>query len=162
MTPGAAAALAFANGIRGPLPERNQRNGSCASIRACFLQEPLRVPAGESATLERCTKNGAVGPRNRQDYRLRKRVAKASRKGASNATKQTERHREAAEHALGQLDWCIGYLHGIRKQQISAQLAKNRAYIRRRLMREAERAVAIPKHARILKRASRSEARRSR
>lgn len=53
-------------------------------------------------------------------------------------TKQAERYRDAAEDALGQLDWCIGYLHGIRKHQISAQLAKNRAYIRRRLMREAE------------------------
>jgi hypothetical protein len=38
-------------------------------------------------------------------------------------TKRAERYREAAEDALGQLDWCIGYLHGIRKPQISAQLA---------------------------------------
>ena len=50
---------------------------------------------------------------------------------------QDERYRQAAEDALGQLDWCIGYLHGIRKGRISAQLAKNRAYIRRELMREA-------------------------
>ena len=54
------------------------------------------------------------------------------------ARDQTERYRQAAEDALGQLDWCIGYLHGIRKQAISAQLAKNRAYIRRNLLREAE------------------------
>ena len=54
------------------------------------------------------------------------------------STQQTERYRQAAEDALGQLDWCIGYLHGIRKVGISAQLAKNRAYIRRTLMREAE------------------------
>jgi hypothetical protein len=54
------------------------------------------------------------------------------------ATEETERYRQAAEDALGQLEWCIGYLHGIRKTAISAQLAKNRAYIRRRLMREAE------------------------
>jgi len=53
-------------------------------------------------------------------------------------SKQAERYREAAEDALGQLDWCIGYLHGIRKQEISAQLAKNRTYIKRRLMRESE------------------------
>ena len=51
---------------------------------------------------------------------------------------ELERYRQAAEDALGQLDWCIGYLHGIRKQQISASLARNRAYIRRQLMREAE------------------------
>lgn len=57
------------------------------------------------------------------------------------STEETERYRQAAEDALGQLDWCIGYLHGIRKQQISAALAKNRAYIRRQLMHEAEEPV---------------------
>lgn len=50
---------------------------------------------------------------------------------------QTERYRRAAEDALQQLDWCIGYLHGIRKQKISVQLARNRAYIRRSLLQEA-------------------------
>jgi hypothetical protein len=59
-------------------------------------------------------------------------------KGGKMTTQQAERYRTAAEDALGQLDWCIGYLHGIRKIQISAQLAKNRAYIRQRLMREAD------------------------
>jgi len=54
------------------------------------------------------------------------------------ASNQTERYRRAAEDALGQLDWCIGYLHGIRKERLSAQLAKNRAYIRRALLREPE------------------------
>ena len=57
------------------------------------------------------------------------------------STEEAERYRQAAEDALGQLDWCIGYLHGIRKVAISAQLAKNRSYIRRRLMREAEEPV---------------------
>lgn len=54
------------------------------------------------------------------------------------ANNQTERYRQAAEDALGQLDWCIGYFHGIRKVGISAQLAKNRTYIRRTLLRESE------------------------
>lgn len=54
------------------------------------------------------------------------------------ATETADRYRQAAEDALGQLDWCIGYLHGIHKQRISAQLAKNRAYIRRELLREAQ------------------------
>ena len=53
------------------------------------------------------------------------------------STDQAERYRQAAEDALGQLDWCIGYLHGIRKVRISAQLARNRTYIRRELLREA-------------------------
>lgn len=51
---------------------------------------------------------------------------------------ETDRYRRAAEDALQQLDWAIGYLHGIRKTDISKALAKNRSYIRRRLMRQAE------------------------
>lgn len=57
------------------------------------------------------------------------------------STKEAERYRQAAEDALGQLDWCIGYLHGIRKEKISALLARNRAYIRRELLHEAEEPV---------------------
>jgi hypothetical protein len=49
---------------------------------------------------------------------------------------QAEQYRQAAEDALQQLDWCIGYLHGIRKGKISRQLAKNRAYIKRNLMQQ--------------------------
>ncbi|HWD85780.1 MAG TPA: hypothetical protein VG321_08515 [Solirubrobacteraceae bacterium] len=47
-----------------------------------------------------------------------------------------ERYRRAAEDALQQLDWCIGYLHGIKKPKISTQLARNRSYIRRNLMHQ--------------------------
>jgi hypothetical protein len=52
-------------------------------------------------------------------------------------SEEGERYRQAAEDALQQLDWCIGYLHGIKKGRISTQLAKNRSYIRRNLMQEA-------------------------
>jgi len=51
---------------------------------------------------------------------------------------EAERYRTAAEDALQQLDWAIGYLHGIRKVGISRSLAKNRSYIRRQLMGRAE------------------------
>jgi len=51
-------------------------------------------------------------------------------------TKEVERYRHAAEDALQQLDWCIGYLHGIHKAKISKQLARNRSYIKRNLMHE--------------------------
>ena len=51
---------------------------------------------------------------------------------------QLERYREAAEDALQQLDWCIGYLHGIRKTDISRALAKNRAQIRTQMLRRPE------------------------
>ncbi len=52
------------------------------------------------------------------------------------APEEGERYRRAAEDAMQQLDWCIGYLHGIRKQRISAQLARNRSYIKRNLLHQ--------------------------
>jgi hypothetical protein len=54
---------------------------------------------------------------------------------------EADRYRRAAEDALQQLDWAIGYLHGIRKTDISKALAKNRSFIRRRLMGQAEEPV---------------------
>jgi hypothetical protein len=53
----------------------------------------------------------------------------------------TMRYRQAAEDALQQLDWCIGYLHGIRKVRISRALARNRSYIRTHLMKRSEQPV---------------------
>jgi hypothetical protein len=52
--------------------------------------------------------------------------------------READRYRKAAEDALQQLDWAIGYLHGIRKTDISRALAKNRSYIRTRLMEREE------------------------
>ena len=49
---------------------------------------------------------------------------------------ETDRYRRAAEDALQQIDWCIGYLHGIRKTRLSQQLAKNRNFIKRNLMKQ--------------------------
>jgi hypothetical protein len=51
---------------------------------------------------------------------------------------EAERYRQAAEDALQQLDWCIGYLHGIRKLDVSRALAKNRSYIRSQLLKRPE------------------------
>jgi hypothetical protein len=51
---------------------------------------------------------------------------------------ELERYRRAAEDALQQLDWCIGYLHGIRKVGISRALARNRSQIRTQLLRREE------------------------
>jgi hypothetical protein len=51
---------------------------------------------------------------------------------------EADRYRKAAEDALQQLDWAIGYLHGIRKLEVSRSLAKNRTYIRRELMGRSE------------------------
>ena len=44
-----------------------------------------------------------------------------------------ERYREAAEAALDQLDWCIAYLHRIKKSPIATALAQNQSQIRRQL-----------------------------
>ena len=57
---------------------------------------------------------------------------------AKDGPDESERYRQAAEDALQQLDWCIGYLHGIHKSKISTQLAKNRTHIKRNLMKEAQ------------------------
>ena len=58
--------------------------------------------------------------------------------GNNNNSEELERYRSAAEDALQQLDWCIGYLHGIRKTDISRALAKNRAQIRTQMLRRPE------------------------
>jgi hypothetical protein len=63
------------------------------------------------------------------------------REGGGDAAR-AERYRVAAEDALQQLDWTIGYLHGIRKTDISKALAKNRYYIHHKLMREPD--VRVP------------------
>ena len=61
-----------------------------------------------------------------------------ARKNDNDKQDEADRYRKAAEDALQQLDWAIGYLHGIRKVEISKALAKNRSYIRRQLMGRSE------------------------
>jgi hypothetical protein len=46
---------------------------------------------------------------------------------------EVARYREAARLTLEQLDWCVAYLHRIRKPKIARALAKNRSAIARRL-----------------------------
>ncbi|MGH3356710.1 MAG: hypothetical protein ACRDOJ_12495 [Nocardioidaceae bacterium] len=52
--------------------------------------------------------------------------------------REAELYRQAAEDALQQLDWCIGYFHGTNKNAIARALSKNRSYIRRHLMGRRE------------------------
>jgi hypothetical protein len=62
-----------------------------------------------------------------------------TRNGSSKAPGgEVDRYRRAAEDALQNLDWAIGYLHGIRKLEISRALAKNRSAIRRNLLGQEE------------------------
>jgi hypothetical protein len=57
-----------------------------------------------------------------------------NRRNSGTKQEEADRYRQAAEDALQQLDWTIGYLHGIRKTEISKALAQNRSFIRKRLM----------------------------
>jgi hypothetical protein len=69
-------------------------------------------------------------------------MARGDRKQSNDDDKvsreELERYREASEDLMQQLDWAIGYLHGIRKSDVSTVLAKNRSYIRRRLLDKPE------------------------
>ena len=56
---------------------------------------------------------------------------------------EAERYKQAANDALQQLDWCIGYLVGMRKQKVASTIARNRAYIREQLMGEAAEATPV-------------------
>jgi len=51
---------------------------------------------------------------------------------------ESELYRQAADDALQQLDWCIGYLHAINRPRISRALARNRSVIRTHLRRSEE------------------------
>jgi hypothetical protein len=43
--------------------------------------------------------------------------------------RESERYRRAAMEALGQLEWCIEYLHEQRKTDIARALSRNRRRI---------------------------------
>jgi hypothetical protein len=49
--------------------------------------------------------------------------------------REVDRYRRSAEEALYQLDWAILYLRGLKKVDVSRVLARNRSYIRQRLMK---------------------------
>ncbi len=50
---------------------------------------------------------------------------------------EVERYRSAAEDALQQLDWCIGYFAGSHKGQLARALGTNRSHIRSQYLRRA-------------------------
>jgi hypothetical protein len=47
--------------------------------------------------------------------------------------REIERYRQAAWDALDQLDWCINYLHRIRKDSIAKGIERNRLRIMERI-----------------------------
>jgi hypothetical protein len=52
---------------------------------------------------------------------------------ARSREQEIARYRLAAEETLEQLEWCVNYLHRIRKDRIAEALNKNRRSIRRRM-----------------------------
>jgi hypothetical protein len=84
------------------------------------------------------SKRGSTASSKRSSGSSSKRSSSSKRRNGSGSSDEADRYRQAAEDALQQLDWTIGYLHGIKKTEISKALAKNRSYIRRNLMGEAE------------------------
>jgi hypothetical protein len=57
--------------------------------------------------------------------------------------KEVDRYRTAAEDALQQLDWCIGYFAGAHKAPIARELGANRTHIRRQFLRRADQTVPV-------------------
>lgn len=60
---------------------------------------------------------------------------------------EVERYRSAAEDALQQLDWCIGYLAGSQKGRVARILGANRSHIRRQYLRREAQEVPTTKSA---------------
>ena len=50
---------------------------------------------------------------------------------------EVERYRSAAEDALQQLDWCIGYFTASKQGDVAKVLSANRSHIRREYMRRS-------------------------
>jgi hypothetical protein len=46
---------------------------------------------------------------------------------------ELDEYKRAMDDAFQQLDWCIGYLHGIQKGKVAKALAQNRDFIARQI-----------------------------
>ena len=58
--------------------------------------------------------------------------------GPGRTDAEVERLRQAVNDALQQLDWAIGFLHGIGKGPEARVLSQNRRYLRRQLLLRGE------------------------
>jgi hypothetical protein len=58
---------------------------------------------------------------------------------------EVERYRSAAEDALQQLDWCIGYFAGSHKGALARSLSANRSHIRTKYLRRDEQSTPSSK-----------------
>ena len=62
-------------------------------------------------------------------------MARAEQDDARARADEIARYRQAAEETLHQLDWCVNYLHRIRRDDIARVIEKNRSFIRREMNR---------------------------
>ena len=60
--------------------------------------------------------------------------ASSSASSDSRRDEEARQYQRAAEDALVQLEWCIGYLHGIGATKVSRALSRNHSSIRKALM----------------------------
>ena len=60
---------------------------------------------------------------------------------------EVERYRSAAEDAIQQLDWCIGYFAGSHKGALARSLSANRSHIRTKYLRRDEQSTPSSKPA---------------
>ena len=58
---------------------------------------------------------------------------------------EVERYRSAAEDAIQQLDWCIGYFAGSHKGALARSLSANRSHIRTKYLRRDEQSTPSSK-----------------
>jgi hypothetical protein len=107
---------------------RDDLHQTIRAPQSCFCHSRSGTPPRRQAAAHERTR-GAELARGKQP-----RIARVKQHEA-------DRYRKAADDALQQLDWAIGYLHGIRKVQIARALARNRAHIRRELPKRDEQPV---------------------
>ena len=62
-------------------------------------------------------------------------MVKAEQDDARARADEVARYRRAAEETLHQLDWCVSYLHRIRKDHIAQVIEQNRSFIRQEMNR---------------------------
>ena len=59
-------------------------------------------------------------------------VSPSDNSGRTQKGQEAQRYREAADAALEQLDWCVSYLHRIKRHRIAEVLRRNRTMIVKR------------------------------
>ena len=74
------------------------------------------------------------------------RVAELERE-VDHLMEEVERYRSAAEDAIQQLDWCIGYFAGSHKGALARSLSANRSHIRTKYLRRDEQSTPSSKPA---------------